>query len=101
MHYLDILFEKSKTCGSPKVELDEEGAHGVGEFIQGRITRNGRHDLLQIWKDLDSHGMSHKRSLVWKIHEGVQGKYGRDKETRLWNHICGGLNSDGDMGRRI
>ena len=33
---------------------------------------NGQKNVFKGWKDIDSHGMYHKRSLVWKIHEGVQ-----------------------------
>ena len=64
MHYLKIFFEKRKKCGTPAVGLDEEGANVLGEFIWGRITGNGLHNMFKGWKDLDSHGMSHKRSLV-------------------------------------
>ena len=64
MHYYGIFFEKCKTRRKPTVGIDEEGANGVSEFIWGGITGNGRHYLFKGWKDLDSHGMSHKRSLV-------------------------------------
>ena len=64
MHYFDILFDKGKNHVTPEVGLDEEGANGLGGFIRYRITGNGRHDIFNVFKDLDSHGMYHKRSLV-------------------------------------
>ena len=79
MNYHEIFFDKGKTRGTHAVGLDEEGANGLGKFIRVVIVGNGRHGLFKGWKDIDSHGMYHKRSLVWKIHEGVKFKYGSDK----------------------
>ena len=67
--------------------LDEEGNNGLGEYTWGRITGNGRHDLYEVWEDIDGHSLSHKGTLAWKIHEGVQVKNGSDKEARLRNHL--------------
>ena len=65
--------------------LDEEGVNGLVEFIWVGSTCNGQHNIFKGWKYLDSHIMSHKISLVCKIHEGVQVNYGSDKESRLCN----------------
>ena len=58
MKYLEIFFEKGKKRGTPEVGLYEEGANGVGNFIRGGITRDGKHDIFKGWEDLDIHGMS-------------------------------------------
>ena len=61
------------------MEIDEEGANGMGEFIRVGITGNGKYDLFKVWKYIASHSMSHNRYLVWEIHEGVQVKDGSYK----------------------
>ena len=80
MQYLDIFFSKGKTCGTLAVGLYEEVTNGLGKYIWGGITGNGGHDIFKGWTYLDVHSLSHKRYLVWKIHEGVQVKDGSDKE---------------------
>ena len=87
MHYLEIFFDKWKTRGTLAVGLNEEGTNGLGKYIWGGITGNGRYNLLKERKDIDGHIIYHKRSLVWKIHEGVQVKYGSDKKARIRNHL--------------
>ena len=85
VHYLEVFFDNGKTCGTPAVGLNEEGADGLDDFIQGGITGNRQHDIFKERKYFDRQGVSYKRSLVWNIHEGVQVKYGRYNEARLWN----------------
>ena len=59
----------------------------MGESIRGGITGDGQHNIFKWWKDLDIHGISHKRSLVCKIHEGVKVKDGSCKEAMICNHM--------------
>ena len=69
------------------MRLDEEVTNFLGKFIRGGITGNGGHNILNGWKDIDGHILPHKRSFVWKIHEGVKNKDDSDKEARVWNNV--------------